>query len=342
MELCQILAGVPGKDNGEKPGAQKAFPRLVGAERQKGSAYEFASQGHAAGVGHDIIDNDQTDGQDEPNQAVENIVHDILQLPHGQTQDHNGPTQLIDLKANMTGLQRGNGQHQRGGIQHKGQRSRVLDVAQKLVQLGIVLKRVADKVAVGVKNGHGEPGPLRGAKEGNGIALNHVVMFIVPDANEFEKEQRFNERHEEANVQMTGVQNAAKGHKHGQAQDGALEYFGTPRFVLFDLVARHHHFGSRGGGIVVFGIGCGLWLLWQLHRGSIQFGNVHGIRIGAQRLVEFLRLGNCRRRFSGFGCLAAAAVVTGAVVTVVLAALVVVMILFPTHSSDIVGRRGLG
>ena len=167
-------------------------------------------------------------------------MHDILHLTNGHTQYNNRTTQLIQLKFNVSRLHGRDRQDKGSRIQNKGQRrADILGVRTQIMQMRIVLNDFADKVSVGIKDGHKEPHPLRGPKQRNGIVLNRIKMRIVSHLDEFAKEQNFGECHNHAHVDMSTVDARTKDPNHASAGHDADPQFVPPRLVLGDLGARH-------------------------------------------------------------------------------------------------------
>mmetsp|Transcript_37266 Transcript_37266/g.57799 ORF Transcript_37266/g.57799 Transcript_37266/m.57799 type:complete len:265 (+) Transcript_37266:428-1222(+) len=185
--LGQGPTQVPSGDHGKDPSADKAFPRLVGAQTDEIPANELATTGNTGKVGHNIVDDDQQEGKGEPKQAVENIVHDVLHLSNRQTQDNDRPTQLIQLKLDMPHLHRRYRQDETRRIQRKRYRTHILRIRPEIMQLTVILNHFGNEISVGIENGHAKPSPLRRSKERNRI-FDGVEVGIVPDLDEFAKE----------------------------------------------------------------------------------------------------------------------------------------------------------
>ena len=83
---------------------------------------ELAAARHTRDVGHDIIAKDETTREDIPKHTIEDVVHEVLELPYGQTEYlnsvrnrchrvcldstyQNRPAQLICLESNEISLQ---------------------------------------------------------------------------------------------------------------------------------------------------------------------------------------------------------------------------------------------
>lgn len=91
------------KDDGENPGSKEAFDCLFGADFDELST----AKGDAADVGENIIRDDQGSWQEEPNHALEDVVHDKVGLHNNQVEGHVSPGELGELELVMTFLERG-------------------------------------------------------------------------------------------------------------------------------------------------------------------------------------------------------------------------------------------
>ena len=114
-------------------------------------------------------------------------MHNVLELPHSQTQYDNGPTQLIQLKFDMTRLHGRNRQYKRASIKTKREHGRQLRILQQIMQFGIRLDPIDHEFGVTIKNSNKEPHPLRGSKQRNGL-INPIEERIVANGDEFAKE----------------------------------------------------------------------------------------------------------------------------------------------------------
>lgn len=87
--------------NGAEPGAQEPFNRLLGRKLDQLSATES----NTADVGEDIVRNHQGRGQEEPNHAFQDVVHDKVRLHDDQVERHVRPGPLGELEAVVALLQ---------------------------------------------------------------------------------------------------------------------------------------------------------------------------------------------------------------------------------------------
>ena len=90
------------ENNGADPGTKETFNGLLrGQLDQLG-----ASKGDTADVGEDIIRNDKRGREEEPDHALEDIVHHKVRLNHDDKQGHVRPSPLSELESVVALLQR--------------------------------------------------------------------------------------------------------------------------------------------------------------------------------------------------------------------------------------------
>jgi hypothetical protein len=71
-----------------------------------------AAESDTTDVCEDVVGNDQTDWQEEPNHALEDIVHDKVRLYDDQVESHVGPGELGELELVVAFLERANEEHE--------------------------------------------------------------------------------------------------------------------------------------------------------------------------------------------------------------------------------------
>lgn len=64
------------------------------------------SKGDSADVCEDVVDNDQTDREEEPDHTLEDVVHDEVSLNNDQVESHVGPSKLRELELVVALLER--------------------------------------------------------------------------------------------------------------------------------------------------------------------------------------------------------------------------------------------
>lgn len=64
------------------------------------------SKENTANVSEDIVGDNQSSGQEEPDHALENVVHDEMSLNHNEVQSHVCPSKVGELELVVTSLKR--------------------------------------------------------------------------------------------------------------------------------------------------------------------------------------------------------------------------------------------
>ena len=102
LVLCEEVRGEHAPDDGEEPGTQETLPRLLGGDLDQ----LVAAEGDAAEVGEDVVGYHHGDGEDEPDEALEDVVDDEVRLADDQEERHVGPGELGELELVVALLQR--------------------------------------------------------------------------------------------------------------------------------------------------------------------------------------------------------------------------------------------
>jgi len=89
-------------DNGEEPCAEESLPCLLGRDLDEGCP----SKGNTTEVGPDVVCDDHGDRQDEPDEALEDVVDDKMRLSDNEEQGHVGPGELGELELVVALLER--------------------------------------------------------------------------------------------------------------------------------------------------------------------------------------------------------------------------------------------
>jgi hypothetical protein len=71
-----------------------------------------ATESDTADVREDIIGDNQADRQEEPDHALEDVVHDEVRLHDNQVESHVSPGELGELELVVTLLERSNEEHE--------------------------------------------------------------------------------------------------------------------------------------------------------------------------------------------------------------------------------------
>ena len=103
------------EDDGADPGADEALDGFLGGELDELGAAE----GDAADVGEDVVGDDEADGEEEPDHAFEDVVHDEVGLNHDQVEGHVCPAELGELEAIVAFLQGANEEDETHDVEHE-------------------------------------------------------------------------------------------------------------------------------------------------------------------------------------------------------------------------------
>lgn len=91
-----------GEQDGHDPCTNEALDGLLGRQLDELSA----SESHAANIGKDIVGDDQRSGEEEPDHALEDVVHDEVRLDDNEVQGHVRPCEVGELEPVVTSLER--------------------------------------------------------------------------------------------------------------------------------------------------------------------------------------------------------------------------------------------
>ena len=83
---------------------KQTFNGLLGADLDQ----LCATKGDTADVRKDIVGNDQADRQEEPDHALEDVVHNEVRLHDNKVESHVSPSKLSELELVVTLLERAN------------------------------------------------------------------------------------------------------------------------------------------------------------------------------------------------------------------------------------------
>lgn len=89
------------EDDGANPRAKEPFDSLLGGQLDKLGATE----GNTADVGKDIVRDDERGGKEEPDHALQDVVHDKVSLNDDQVERHMRPSELGKLEPVLSFLQ---------------------------------------------------------------------------------------------------------------------------------------------------------------------------------------------------------------------------------------------
>lgn len=95
------MSETPAPKDGEEPCAEEALPRLLRRDLDQRSAAES----DATKIGEDVVDYDESDWKEEPNEALEDVVDHKVRLAYDEEERHVGPSELAELESVLPFLQ---------------------------------------------------------------------------------------------------------------------------------------------------------------------------------------------------------------------------------------------
>jgi hypothetical protein len=133
------------KDDGKDPGADEAFDSLFRTDLDELSTTES----NTTEVCKDIVGDDQSSREEEPDHALENVVHDEMGLDDNQVESHVGPGELLELELVVTFFKRDDEEDEAHDVEHETDEAVVGSKGQEnLVDQDNVLEVVDDTLAV--------------------------------------------------------------------------------------------------------------------------------------------------------------------------------------------------
>lgn len=81
-------------ENGEEPRAEETFPCLLGRDLDERRSAEC----DAAKVGENVVCNDHGHGQNEPDEALKDVVDNEMRLSDDEEEGHVSPRKLSELE----------------------------------------------------------------------------------------------------------------------------------------------------------------------------------------------------------------------------------------------------
>lgn len=103
----QVRQAIAEKD-GEDPCADKTLNRLLGRKLDE----LRASKRNAADISEDIVGNDERGGDEEPDQTLEDVVHDEVSLDDQEEEGHVRPSEHGELELVVSLLQGDDEEHE--------------------------------------------------------------------------------------------------------------------------------------------------------------------------------------------------------------------------------------
>ena len=103
--LCQNCGEEEGKYHSEDDSSDEPFPGLIGRQCQEGGGDELLPECDAREVGRYVVDDDQEEREEEPEQSVQQVGGMELGLEHYEAHSDYGPHVLAQLEADQARLQ---------------------------------------------------------------------------------------------------------------------------------------------------------------------------------------------------------------------------------------------
>lgn len=221
------------ENDSHDPSANKAFHGLLGRKLDELGA----TKGNTADVCPDIVGDDESGGEEEPDHAFKDVVHDEVGLDDDQVEGHVRPRKVGELELVVAGLERGDEEDEAEDIENEADEAVVVGKRQQdLVDEHNVLEVVDDALAVEEVHCRGQPVPVEalGGLEGTGAAGdvgNGNDLFEGDDLDGGDNGDDVDVAHEEGNEEAGN---------HDQGPNGACPKVGLFLFIFGFLV-----FGSR-------------------------------------------------------------------------------------------------
>lgn len=92
-----------GEQDGHDPSTDESFNSLLGRELDE----LRAAKHNTTDVGKNVVGNDESRRQEEPNHSFKDVVHDEMGLYHNKVQGHVSPSEVGELEFIVAGLERG-------------------------------------------------------------------------------------------------------------------------------------------------------------------------------------------------------------------------------------------
>jgi len=117
LELRKELSEEETENNCEETSTNEALPSFVGGKGQERTVDNLFAKQDATEIGHNVVEDDQAAGQQEPDQTIEDVFNDNTRLSHNHNQSHEAPSTLQKLVLVVTRLQGENESNETYAIQ---------------------------------------------------------------------------------------------------------------------------------------------------------------------------------------------------------------------------------
>ena len=246
--------------DGGEGAADEALPGLLGRQLDQPGA----SKKKAEHVGHDVIADDERDGQQEPDEALEHVLDHEIRLGHDEQKGQVRVAEQRELLEIVGLLQREHEGDEAGRVERERDEAVVGDEGRQKVAASQQQRKLFDQtLAVQVVVGSDQKVPADGAKPGQ------MMRFVdkVADGDYFVKAFDLNGQNEYGDGQRAQVDHEREGEYHDPGEDaahdpvapagrqvlqGRVEHFHVARVLADAFAARHarqrFHLLFGGGG----------------------------------------------------------------------------------------------
>lgn len=146
-----------GENDRHDPGADKTLHRLL--RRQFDQLR--ATESDTADVGEDIVGDDERRGEEEPDHALEDVVHDEVGLDNNEVQSHVRPRKVGELELEVAGLETCDEEDEANDVENKADEAVVGRKRQQdSVDQNDMLEVVNDALAIEEVHGSRQPVPV--------------------------------------------------------------------------------------------------------------------------------------------------------------------------------------
>ena len=153
----QDVGQAKSEDDSENPSTNETFDGLFGTDLDELGA----TKGDATDVGEDVVGNDKSGREEEPDHALEDVVHDEMSLDDNQVKSHVSPGELLELELVVALFKRDDEEDKAHNVEHEADETVVGSKRQQdLVDQNDVLEVVNDTLAVQEVHGGSKEVPV--------------------------------------------------------------------------------------------------------------------------------------------------------------------------------------
>jgi len=223
FELRQESSEPNPKDDGNERSADEPLPGLVRRECQKRFVDDLFPPLHSHSVCREIVDDDQGDGQQEPDQAIEDVEYEHGCLRHHDRETRYGPCHLSELIFVASFPQREHEPAETENVQREADPEVVLDEAT-VKELGQrFLELTQDRLAVHVKQRDAVEEPVLNSEKGYSLVSYSRIEITYFD--DLSKDHRLSEDHQQHHVEVVREQDGRKDREQHGGYDSSLHQF---------------------------------------------------------------------------------------------------------------------